>query len=86
MPVLNISAIPAFQDNYIWLIRTGGTSCAVVDPGEARPVKETLEREGLQLRYILLTHHHPDHIGGAEVLQKQTGADVFGPDDARIPF
>lgn len=86
MPVLNISAIPAFRDNYIWLIRTGGTSCAVVDPGEAQPVLETLKREGLQLRYILLTHHHPDHIGGAAHLQAQTGAEVFGPDDARIPF
>ena len=84
MPVLNISAIPAFRDNYIWLIRTGGTSCAVVDPGEAAPVAERVQREGLQLRYVLLTHHHPDHIGGADELVKRYGAEVFGPDDPRI--
>lgn len=84
MPVLNILAIPAFADNYIWLIRTGGTACAVVDPGDARPVLETLRREGLDLRYILLTHHHPDHVGGMPELQGKTGATVFGPRDARV--
>jgi hydroxyacylglutathione hydrolase len=85
MPVLTVSAIPAFADNYIWLLRAGGTDCAIVDPGEARPVAEVLQRDGLHLRYILLTHHHPDHIGGMPELQKLTGATVFGPDDARIP-
>jgi hydroxyacylglutathione hydrolase len=92
MPVLNVLAIPAFADNYIWLIRTGGTAggtawgsdCAVVDPGDAGPVQEVLRREGLDLRYILLTHHHPDHVGGMPQLRAATGAQVFGPLDSRI--
>jgi len=84
MPILNVSAIPAFTDNYIWLLRNGGTACAVVDPGESRPVRETLLRENLDLRYILLTHHHPDHVGGAFELSEHTGAKVFGPRDSRI--
>jgi len=84
MPLINVSAIPAFSDNYIWLIHTRGTACAVVDPGEAGPVQDVLRRERLELGYILLTHHHPDHTGGMAELKKQHGAEVFGPDDARI--
>jgi len=84
MPLINVSAIPAYTDNYIWLIRTGGTACAVVDPGDAGPVRDVLEEGGLDLRYILLTHHHPDHVGGMPALKKQTGAEVFGPKDDRI--
>ncbi len=60
---LNITAIPAFGDNYIWLLTAGGKTCAVVDPGDEDPVLEVLEERGLDLRYILLTHHHPDHAG-----------------------
>jgi len=84
MSALTVSAIPAFSDNYIWLIRNGGNACAVVDPGDARPVAEALVHDGMDLCYILLTHHHPDHIGGMQELQRSTGAQVFGPDDTRI--
>jgi hydroxyacylglutathione hydrolase len=84
MPELNITAIPAFSDNYIWLVRNGGTACAVVDPGEAGPVLEVLAEQGLDLRYILLTHHHPDHVGGMPELKQHTNAIVFGPADQRI--
>ena len=83
---LNITAIPAFDDNYIWLLNTGGKSCAVVDPGDEDPVLEALEKQGLHLRYILLTHHHYDHTGGVKALLEQYDATVFGPADERIPF
>ncbi len=61
---LNITTRPAFDDNYIWLLTAGGSTCAVVDPGDADPVIEVLEQKGLKLSYILLTHHHYDHVGG----------------------
>jgi len=83
---LNITAIPAFSDNYIWLLTAGGTACAIVDPGDVDPVLEALEEQGLDLRYILLTHHHPDHTGGVAELLEKYPAKVFGPDDRRIPF
>jgi len=82
---LNITAIPAYDDNYIWLITAGGKFCAVVDPGDEDPVLETLEKRGLDLRYILLTHHHPDHTGGVTELLEHYEATVFGPEDKRIP-
>ena len=84
MPEITITAIPAFSDNYIWLISTGGSNCAIVDPGDAAPVVRVLEEQGLELSYILLTHHHHDHIGGVAELVKSTGAQVFGPHDPRI--
>jgi len=83
---LSITAIPAFSDNYIWLLKARGKTCAVVDPGEAYPVLEALEKQGLELGYILLTHHHPDHIGGVGELLERFPAKVFGPDDQRIPY
>jgi hydroxyacylglutathione hydrolase len=82
---LNISAIPAFDDNYIWLLTAGGKACAVVDPGDEDPVLALLEKEKLDLRYILLTHHHGDHTGGVEALLRQYDAEVFGPVDNRVP-
>jgi len=83
---LNISAIPAFSNNYIWLLTTSGNTCAVVDPGEAEPVVEHLKKTGLDLRYILLTHHHADHIGGVPELLEHYDAAVYAPDDERIRF
>jgi hydroxyacylglutathione hydrolase len=83
---LEISAIPAFGDNYIWLLSSGGQACAVVDPGDEDPVLEFLQKRGLDLRYILLTHHHADHIGGVPALLERYNATVFGPDEDRIPF
>ncbi|RPH94721.1 MAG: MBL fold metallo-hydrolase, partial [Lysobacterales bacterium] len=85
LPEVTVTALPAFSDNYIWLIATGAAECAVVDPGDAEPVRRALRRDGLELAYILLTHHHADHIGGAAALSADTGAQVFGPRDARIP-
>ena len=85
MPEINVTAIPAFSDNYIWLVTTGGDECAVVDPGDAGPVLAALQREALELSCILLTHHHADHIGGVERLVAASGAAVYGPRDPRIP-
>ena len=83
---LNITAIPALGDNYIWLLRAGGKNCGVVDPGDGDPVLEVLKKQDLDLRYILLTHHHTDHIGGVPDLLEHFDATVFGPADVRIPF
>ena len=57
----------------------------VVDPGDAQPVLEALQQLGLQLEAILVTHHHPDHIGGVDALRNATGARVFGPRREAIP-
>lgn len=83
---LKITAIPALADNYIWLLTTSGNGCAVVDPGEAQPVLDVLQVRGLVLEYILLTHHHYDHVDGVPELLEQTNATVYGPVDDRIPF
>lgn len=83
---LNITAISAFDDNYIWLLTTDGKTCAVVDPGDEDPVLEILAKQKLELRYILLTHHHYDHTGGVTALLERYDATVFGPADERIPF
>lgn len=85
MSEISVTAIPAFSDNYIWLISTGGEECAVVDPGDAGAVLRELTQQGLELRYILLTHHHPDHTGGMAELAKSYDVSIFGPHDARIP-
>lgn len=81
-----ISAIPAFEDNYIWAF-TRGDRAAVVDPGEAEPVLAWLVERGLRLADILLTHHHPDHIGGVPALVAASGARVWGhgADRHRLP-
>lgn len=80
---VKISAIPAFADNYLWLVHNQ-RDAIVVDPGDAAPVLATLTQQGLHLRAILLTHHHNDHIGGVAELQQKTPALVYGPNDARI--
>jgi hydroxyacylglutathione hydrolase len=82
--MLTLIPIPAFADNYLWLLHDG-QQALVVDPGDAAPVQHVLQKNGLQLTAILVTHHHPDHTGGVDVLRKATGAQVFGPASERIP-
>ena len=79
--MLQITPIPAFEDNYIWLLRRAGSdACAVVDPGDEEPVIEHLEQEGLQLTDILVTHKHGDHTGGIRGLKARwPGARAHGP-------
>jgi len=79
-----IIPIPAFSDNYIWLLRDGNVA-AVVDPGDAAPVIAYLEREGLALSAILATHHHGDHVGGIPALLARGQVPVFGPAGEFIP-
>jgi hydroxyacylglutathione hydrolase len=82
--MLTIIPIPAFADNYIWLLRNGAQA-AVVDPGDASPVMAHLEREGLELTAILATHHHGDHVGGIPALVTRWRVPVFGPAHETIP-
>lgn len=84
--MMKIQAIPAFGDNYIWLIPFGDRQAAVVDPGDARPVLERLQQQGLTLSAILITHRHRDHIGGIhELLGHTPQATVYGPASEQIP-
>jgi hydroxyacylglutathione hydrolase len=85
--MIQIDALPAFTDNYIWLLQnTASRCCAVVDPGDAAPVLAWLEQHpGWQLSDIMVTHHHFDHVGGVEQLKKATGARVLGPAAENIP-
>jgi len=76
--MFDVMQIPAFKDNYIWLLRKGA-SAVVVDPGDADPVLEILNREKLILDSILITHHHKDHQGGVARLLESSSAQVFGP-------
>ncbi len=74
----------AFTDNYVWAIREGGRA-AVVDPGDAAPVRAWLAREGVGLAAILVTHHHRDHTGGIVELVADAGIPVIGPAREAIP-
>lgn len=79
-----IIPIPALRDNYIWLIRNG-RHAAVVDPGDAGPVFAYLEREGLALTGIVVTHHHWDHVNGIDPLAARFPVPVYGPAHESIP-
>lgn len=86
----NIHRIPAFQDNYLWMIASPeGAECWVVDPGDALALIEASVALRLRIRGVLLTHHHSDHQGGVEdlmdhALQAGTKLEVVGPVDERI--
>lgn len=94
----HIVGLPAFKDNYIWLIldaaaqssieelpaqtlipRIGAKHCAVVDPGDPAPVIALLDSTGLELDALLITHHHPDHVGGIRALTERWPCPVYGP-------
>jgi hydroxyacylglutathione hydrolase len=79
-----IIPIPAFADNYVWLLREG-RAAVVVDPGDAAPVQAYLDREGLDLAAIVATHHHGDHVGGIEALVARRHVPVYGPARETIP-
>lgn len=81
---MNLLPIPAFSDNYIWLLHDG-RQALVVDPGDATPVLAALQAHGLQLQSILVTHHHADHTGGVQALRSATQASVYGPAKEQVP-
>ena len=84
LATLNLVALPAFDDNYIWMLHDGQRAL-VVDPGDADVVFQALKRLSLRLETILVTHHHIDHTGGVDVLRDTTGATVFGPLTETMP-
>ena len=82
---MRLTALPAFEDNYIWALVDDEGNAVIVDPGDAAPV---LAASGLGLwpAGVLLTHHHPDHCGGvAALLERWPTLPVFAPEDPRIP-
>ena len=81
-----LQPLPAFADNYIWTLRElPADGPVVVDPGEAAPVLAMADATGIAPAALLLTHHHPDHVGGtAELLRRWPGLPVFAPVDDRI--
>ena len=81
---MNLLPIPAFSDNYLWLLHDG-KQAIVVDPGQAEPVLNVLAQHQLQLQGILVTHHHADHVGGVQALREATGAPAWGPAYEQLP-
>lgn len=82
---LHIIPIPAFNDNYIWLLHNK-REAIVIDPGDAVPVLQILEKLKLKLSAILITHHHSDHIDGVAQLLKSTHAQVYAPKYEQYSF
>ncbi|MEX3557641.1 MAG: hydroxyacylglutathione hydrolase [Burkholderia sp.] len=82
MNELEYVPVPAFEDNYIWLV-SDGSDVVAVDPGDDAPVRRYLEARGWRLAAILLTHHHADHVGGVADLLAHAAGDgpipVYGP-------
>ncbi len=83
--MLNLHPVPAFNDNYIWILSDDDGHCLVVDPGDATPVFDHLRETGLEPRGILVTHHHPDHVGGVSRLHEHFGMPVYGPAGETVP-
>jgi hydroxyacylglutathione hydrolase len=94
-PKLIVHRLPAFDDNYFWMIENPLTpqKVAVVDPGDAKPVIDWLQANNRELAVVLLTHHHADHVGGVSDLRHWAAGigkqlEVFGPagDAGKIRF
>lgn len=75
---MNLIALPAFTDNYIWMVHDG-VEAVVIDPGDCAPVLAALDRLKLRLAAILVTHHHDDHVGGVAGLRARLQGPIYGP-------
>ncbi|MDQ1362685.1 MAG: hydroxyacylglutathione hydrolase [Pseudomonadota bacterium] len=84
--MLNITPIPAFSDNYIWMLQRSGSSAVVlVDPGETRRILRQVDEQGIRPVALLITHHHADHAGGiAQLLERFPALEVYGPASENI--
>ncbi len=85
-----VHAVPAFRDNYIWLLSGNHAPhdkriTVIVDPGDAGPVIQALDSLNLEPVAIFITHHHPDHIGGLKGLLARFDIPVYGPAQEAIP-
>src|SRR3569833_4744970 len=85
--MIDVHAIPAFRDNYIWLLVGEGTPppVVIVDPGDAAPVLAALRHRDLRPTTLFITHHHSDHVGGVPTLSDAFPLDVYGPANETIP-
>ena len=82
---MEIVAVPAFSDNYLWLVHDEASGeTAVVDPGDAAPVLAEVQRRGWTLTQVWNTHWHPDHTGGNLAIKEATGARISGPAGEKI--
>jgi len=81
---MTLFPIPAFSDNYIWVLHNGERAL-VVDPGEAIGVLQLMAQHRLTLDTVLITHHHADHTGGVATLRQATGARIIGPAGEPMP-
>jgi len=84
--MLDVVAVPAFADNYLWLVHDEASGeTAVVDPGDSAPVLSEAERRGWTISQVWNTHWHPDHTGGNLAVKEATGATISGPAGETIP-
>lgn len=81
---MNLNSIPAFDDNYIWVLNDEAGRCLIVDPGDAEPVLNAIAANNWQPEAIFLTHHHHDHVGGVkELVEKFPQIVVYGPQETQ---
>lgn len=82
--MLTLIPLPAFEDNYIWVLHDDRHAVAV-DPGDPAPLIDYLEAQNLNLAAVLITHHHRDHTGGNVRLRQRYDCAIYAPDNPRIP-
>lgn len=85
---LTVKPIAILEDNYAWFLRDEATGAtAVMDAAVVEPILDFVQAEGGRLDWLLITHHHGDHIAGIPDVAARTGAKVAGNanDAQRLP-